>query len=120
MVEDNPLNVQLVESLFSRNNLRLLVAENGSLGIEKMKENSFDLILMDMEMPIMDGYEATSIIRKIMKSNIPIIAVTANTLSGEKEKCLSLGMNDYIAKPINTDQLFEKMYNLTFPTKFSL
>ena len=129
LVEDNKLNVMLISSLFSENNMKLQTAENGSVCIEKLKENgnsiipstnseqqlmsSFDIILMDMEMPVMNGYEATGIIRNEMKNDIPIIAMTAHAMSGEKERCLSLGMNDYISKPINANLLFEKMYFLT-------
>jgi CheY-like chemotaxis protein len=113
LVEDSQLNVQLILSLFSENNLKLKVAENGSVGIEKLKKNNFDIILMDMEMPVMNGYEATTKIRKELKNNIPIIAMTAHAMAGEREKCLSLGMNDYISKPINAILLFDKMYELT-------
>jgi CheY-like chemotaxis protein len=114
LVEDNQLNVKLILSLFSENSLKLEVAENGSMGIKIFKENSFDIILMDMEMPVMNGYEAASIIRQELGSNIPIIAMTAHAMAGEKERCLSLGMNDYISKPINANLLFEKIYALTF------
>lgn len=113
LVEDNKLNVKLILSLFSENNLKLVVAENGKIGIEKIKETGFDIILMDMEMPVMNGYEATSVIRKEMKSKIPIIAMTAHAMAGERERCLSLGMNEYLSKPIDANMLFEKMYDLT-------
>lgn len=123
LVEDNHLNVKLISSLFSENNLKLEVAENGIVSIEKLKENDgstlltkcFDIVLMDMEMPGMNGYEAAAFIRNEMKSNIPIIAMTANAMAGERERCLSLGMNDYISKPINANLLFEKIYDLTLP-----
>jgi len=114
LVEDNQFNVVLILSLFSEYNLKLQVAENGSVGIEKLKENNFDIILMDMEMPVMNGYEAATIIRNELKNNIPIIAMTAHAMAGERERCLSLGMNDYISKPINANLLFEKIYDLTF------
>jgi signal transduction histidine kinase/CheY-like chemotaxis protein len=113
LVEDNQLNVKLILSLFSEYNLNLQVAENGSVGIEKLKEHDFDIILMDMEMPVMNGYEAATIIRNDLKYRIPIIAMTAHAMAGEKERCLSLGMNDYISKPINANLLFEKIYDLT-------
>jgi len=113
LVEDNNLNVLLIKSLFSENNLKIQTAENGSVCIEKIKETSFDIILMDMEMPVLNGYDTTIIIRNELKNNIPIIAMTAHAMAGEKERCLSLGMNDYISKPINANLLFEKMYNLT-------
>jgi len=128
LVEDNPMNIKLILSLFSEYNLKLQVAENGSVALGKIKENNgstsnlagrqvintcFDIILMDMEMPVLNGYETTTIIRNELKNNIPIIAMTAHAMEGERERCLSLGMNDYISKPINSNLLFEKMYNLT-------
>lgn len=117
LVEDNQLNVKLILSLFSEYSLNVQVAENGSVCIDKLKENNFDIILMDMEMPVMNGYEAATIIRSVIKNNIPIIAMTAHAMAGEKERCLSLGMNDYISKPINAKMLFEKIYDLTLNSK---
>ena len=124
LVEDNHLNVMLISSLFSENHLKFEVAENGKIGIQQLKENenstapitNFDIILMDMEMPEMNGYEAVKIIRNKLKNNVPIIAMTANAMAGEREKCLDLGMNDYISKPIDANQLFEKIYDLTINT----
>ncbi|MBI5539434.1 MAG: response regulator [Bacteroidia bacterium] len=113
LVEDSHLNVVLILSLFAEYNLKLQIAENGLVGIEKIKENNYDIILMDMEMPIMNGYEAATIIRNELKNNIPIIAMTAHAMAGEKERCLSLGMNDYLSKPIDANLLFEKIYDLT-------
>lgn len=110
LVEDNEINIKLMLSMFSLCKLKAQVAENGRIGIEKLKEENFDIILMDMEMPVMNGYEATTIIRKELNIDIPIIAMTANTMAGEKEKCLQLGMNDYITKPLDADMLYEKMY----------
>jgi len=114
----------LISSLFSENHLKFEVAENGKIGIQQLKENenstapitNFDIILMDMEMPEMNGYEAVKIIRNKLKNNVPIIAMTANAMAGEREKCLDLGMNDYISKPIDANQLFEKIYDLTINT----
>lgn len=117
MVEDNPLNTKLISILFSQNGLKLQVAKNGSEGVEKIKENDFDLVLMDMEMPVMNGYQATTMIRHELKNNIPIIAMTAHAMAGEREKCLQLGMNDYITKPVNADLLFATIYNLTCSSK---
>ena len=121
LIEDNRLNVVLILSLFSEYNMKVQVAENGKVGIAKLKKynaftsptKAFDIILMDMEMPVMNGYETTAFIRKELKNNLPIIAMTANAMAGEKEKCLSFGMSDYISKPINADLLFEKIYFLT-------
>lgn len=117
MMEDNKLNIKLMNSLFTSHSLQLTVAENGQEGVEKLTKNNFDLVLMDVEMPVMNGYDAATYIRKMIKSNIPIIAMTAHVMAGEREKCLSLGMNDYISKPVNTDLLFEKIHTLTLAIK---
>lgn len=114
LVEDNQLNVKLILSLFSEYKLKVEVAENGSVALEKIRGQNFDIVLMDMEMPVMNGYETATIIRHEMKNSIPIIAMTAHAMAGERERCLSLGMNDYISKPINANLLFEKIYELTF------
>ncbi len=123
LVEDNQLNIMLVSSLFAENNLKLQTAANGKVCIEMLKPKNgltksklaknFDIILMDMQMPVMNGYEAVNIIRNELKNTIPIIAMTAHAMAGEREKCLDLGMNDYISKPINATQLFEKIHDLT-------
>ncbi|HET7818380.1 MAG TPA: PAS domain S-box protein [Bacteroidia bacterium] len=109
VVEDNPINVKFILSLFLEYDIKADVAENGKRAIEKIKNKSYDIILMDIEMPEMNGYETASFIRNDLKSTIPIIAMTAHAMAGEREKCLNLGMNDYISKPINSDRLFEKM-----------
>ncbi len=113
LAEDNPINVKLVLSLFIDYGIKADVAENGKVVIEKLKDNYYDLILMDMEMPEMNGYEATVVIREELKNKIPIIAMTAHAMAGEREKCFKLGMHDYISKPINANLLFEKIYNAT-------
>ncbi len=112
MVEDNKLNIKMMEHIFLMQNISLEIAENGIEAIEKVKNNYFDIILMDIEMPLMKGCEATQVIRRDLKNNIPIIALTANTLFGEKEKYLKKGMNGFITKPININLLFSNMYDL--------
>ena len=113
LAEDNDLNIKLILTLFSKNGLKLEIAENGKIAVEMIQNNEYDVVLMDMEMPEMNGYEATKIIRDELKNNIPIIAMTAHAMAGEREKCLQLGMNDYISKPINVNLLFSKIYNIT-------
>jgi CheY-like chemotaxis protein len=113
LVEDNAINIKLMLSLFNEQDIKVELAENGRVAIEKLNIRSFDIILMDMEMPEMNGYEAAIFIRKEMKSNVPIIAMTANAMAGEREKCIRFGMNDYLSKPINAEQLFLKIYQLT-------
>jgi CheY-like chemotaxis protein/anti-sigma regulatory factor (Ser/Thr protein kinase) len=111
LAEDSAISVKLILSLFSRYNIKVDVAENGKQAVDKIAKGHYDLVLMDMEMPEMNGYEATSILRNEMHNSIPIIAMTAHAMAGEMDKCLKLGMNDYIPKPINAKLLFEKIYN---------
>ncbi|HSH67918.1 MAG TPA: ATP-binding protein, partial [Bacteroidia bacterium] len=113
VAEDNPINVKLVMSLFEDYGIEADVAENGKEAVEMVKNNYYDLVLMDMEMPEMNGYEATKVIREDLKNRIPIIAMTAHAMAGEREKCFGLGMYDYISKPINANLMFEKIYNAT-------
>lgn len=113
LVEDNLINIKFVSALFLQNGMKTEIAETGKEAIEKVKNNLFDIVLMDIEMHGMNGYEATTIIRKDLKSNIPIIAMTAHAMTGEREKCMQFGMNDYVSKPIDPDLLFEKMHHLT-------
>jgi PAS domain S-box-containing protein len=117
LVEDNPINVKFVLSLFEDYNIRPTVAENGYQAIENVKRVDYDLILMDIEMPKMNGFKATEIIRHELKKDVPIIALTAHAMAGEEEKCLSMGMNGYISKPINATVLFEKMMNIALPKR---
>ncbi|RYZ54281.1 MAG: response regulator [Sphingobacteriales bacterium] len=107
--EDHPLNQILVLHFSSKYGFETEIAENGRLAVEKLQANHYDLVLMDMQMPEMDGYEATKIIRTEMGRDIPIIALTAHAMSGEKEKCLALGMNDFVTKPFDPQQLYDKI-----------
>lgn len=107
-VEDNKVNVMVTTKFFDKWHFNYVVAENGLVAIEKYKEDKFDIILMDLQMPEMDGFTATQEIRKIDK-NIPIIALTANSLADEKERCLHAGFNDYITKPFKPDMLRERL-----------
>lgn len=114
MAEDNLINIKFIQSLFKEYKIQADVARNGKEAIEKFVQKKYDLVLMDIEMPEMNGYETTSIIRKKFKSEIPIIAMTANAMAGERDKCIKMGMDDYISKPIKAETLFEKMHNATF------
>lgn len=110
VAEDNPINVKLLVSLFAHNGIKADFVENGKQVLEKLESGTiYDIILMDMEMPELNGYDTTVHIRTKMQDKIPIIAMTAHAMAGEKEKCLSLGMNDYIPKPLNTNLLFKIM-----------
>ncbi|MBE9469413.1 MAG: response regulator [Bacteroidetes bacterium] len=112
LVEDNEINQLFVATLLKKIQINVDVANNGKIAIEKFKDNNYDLILMDLHMPEMDGYETTQYIRNnfdINKKNIPIIALTAAAIKGEKEKCLNIGMNDYISKPFKQNIFFKKI-----------
>jgi len=110
VVEDDYLNLKLITHLFSDYGIKPDLAENGKIAVDALQKTAYDLILMDMEMPVMDGYEATGYIRNTLKSRIPIIAMTAHAMPGERERCLQHGMNDYLSKPVNVNLLFEKIY----------
>ncbi|MDD4993700.1 MAG: PAS domain S-box protein [Paludibacter sp.] len=99
IAEDNELNQILASTFLKQNNAIIDIAEDGLVAIEKVKANEYDLILMDLQMPNMDGYEATRIIREELKLDIPIIACSAHSLLGEWEICFEKGMNDFISKP---------------------
>ena len=113
LAEDNLLNIKLITALFAQHGVTLQIAVNGIEAVEKIKTTHFDLVLMDMEMPVLNGYQATAVIRNELKNKIPIIALTANAQPGEKEKCLQAGMNDYVSKPIDAARLFNAIYKLT-------
>ena len=85
------------------------IAENGLEAVAACRKNNYDLILMDMQMPEMDGVEATIVIRKALSQQPVIIALTANTMKGDREECLLAGMNDYISKPVKMDELIDKL-----------
>ena len=106
LVEDNKMNRMVIHLLFEKFNIELDDAFNGKEAVEKFKENHYDMILMDIQMPIMNGYEATKLIREI-DSNIPIIALSANSMKEDIEKSLEVGMNEHLAKPINMEQLLK-------------
>jgi len=114
VAEDNSINQKLILKLLEKAGCVIDVAENGKVAVDKVIANDFDLILMDLHMPEMDGYNATTHIRNLSakKRNIPIIAVTAHAIQGEREKCLALGMNEYISKPFYTEELYSKMEQL--------
>ena len=82
---------------------------NGADALEKLKTQSYDLVLMDLQMPILDGFDATTRIRQELKLNVPILALTANALSGERDRCLELGMNGYISKPFQPERLYQEI-----------
>lgn len=112
ITEDNELNQLLMGHILQNNNIRFDIASNGKEAIEKLRERPYDLILMDLQMPIMDGYETTRQIRKILQLDTPIIAISAHAINREREQCLEAGMNDYLSKPVKADRLIEKALQL--------
>ena len=112
LAEDNEINQLFVKTILKKQ-FKLMVAPNGKVVIDLLNKEHFDLILMDLHMPEMDGYTATSVIRKMddqEKRTIPIIALTAAAIKGEKEKCIAAGMDDYISKPFETQDLIDMIY----------
>lgn len=115
VAEDNKMNQLLLKKIFEQLRLQVTIAENGVEALQALQQQAFDLVLMDIQMPVMDGYTASLKIRDGLKSNVPIIAMTAKVLPGEKEKCLAAGMNDYISKPIDEAEFYNIL--LTYLSK---
>jgi signal transduction histidine kinase/HPt (histidine-containing phosphotransfer) domain-containing protein/ActR/RegA family two-component response regulator len=108
LVEDNRLNQEVATQFLRRAGLVVSVAENGRVALERLAEASFDVVLMDCQMPVMDGYEATRLIRaQPQYRELPIIAMTANALVGDRERSLEAGMNDHLTKPVNATALYQ-------------
>jgi CheY-like chemotaxis protein/HPt (histidine-containing phosphotransfer) domain-containing protein len=109
LVEDNPVNQLVAATMLQKYNCSVTTAGDGEEAVKLVKERSFQLILMDCQMPVLDGYEATQAIRKFEANNkrarTPIIALTANAMRGDRERCLASGMDDYIAKPVRQNEL---------------
>jgi signal transduction histidine kinase/CheY-like chemotaxis protein len=109
LAEDNAVNQKLVVKLLERKGHTVIVAETGHAALSSLEERDFDLVLMDVQMPEMNGLEATVLIRereKLTGRRIPIIALTANAMVGDKERCLTAGMDHYISKPVRSEELF--------------
>ena len=116
LAEDNPVNRELAVRLLEKRGHQVVVAHNGRQTIATLETQSFDLVLMDVQMPEMDGFQATAAIREKEKatgSHLRIIAMTAHAMKGDKERCLAAGMDGYVSKPINTEQLFETIEGAT-------
>ncbi len=112
VVEDVALNQLLMKIILDDFGFERDIANNGKEAIEKLQSKSFDIVLMDLQMPEMNGFEATETIRKKLNSNIPIIALTADVTENDLAKCKAVGMNDHIAKPIDEKQLYNKIVEL--------
>ena len=122
LAEDVPINVMVATALIHSLGHEVEVAENGLIALEKLRSNDYDLVFMDCQMPEMDGFECTRRLRQpesgVRNPGIPVIAMTANAMSGDREKCLASGMNDYISKPIDATQfalMLEQWGNPSIP-----
>jgi signal transduction histidine kinase/CheY-like chemotaxis protein/ligand-binding sensor domain-containing protein len=106
LAEDNPINQQLAVEILSSAGVDVDVASDGLEAVEMVQNGSYDAVLMDVQMPRMDGYQATHRIRELGYKDLPIIALTAHAIQGYREECLAAGMNDYVVKPIDPEYLF--------------
>jgi len=122
LAEDNPVNQKFIQTLMEKQGHLVHIVKNGQEVIEILRELTFDLIFMDVQMPVMDGLETTRYIREKEKpsgEHLPIIAMTAHAMKGDKEKCLAAGMDDYVAKPIHLDELLLKVEQVMSREKVS-
>ncbi len=113
VAEDVALNQLLIRIILDDFGFEHAIVSNGKLAIEEIQNNNYDLVLMDLQMPVMNGFEATAFIRKTLKSKIPIIALTADVTTIDEVKCQKIGMNGYISKPIDEHLLYRKIVELT-------
>jgi signal transduction histidine kinase/CheY-like chemotaxis protein len=118
LVEDNEVNQQVATELLEQAKMVVTLAENGQQAVEMVNAQSFDAVLMDIQMPVMDGYTAARTIRKNKAlDSLPVIAMTANAMEGDKRKCLAAGMNDHIGKPINPKEMYGALAKWIKPGK---
>ncbi|WP_134141616.1 GAF domain-containing hybrid sensor histidine kinase/response regulator [Flavobacterium sp. S87F.05.LMB.W.Kidney.N] len=115
LCEDNVLNQKLAKSVINNFGFDLDIAHNGEEGIELLSQKEYDLVLMDLQMPLKDGYQTTEYIRNEMNSSIPIIAMTAHSLVGEQERCYKVGMNAYVPKPFKQSVLLKAIKTVMNP-----
>ncbi len=117
LVEDNEINQQIAIELLTMAGLNVSTANNGLEAVNMVKQSEFDAVLMDIQMPVMDGYQATKEIRQSgLFDELPIIAMTANAMSGDRERCIEAGMNDHLAKPIDPQQVYKTLSEWIAPT----
>ena len=113
VAEDNPTNQQVAQAILEGAGIVVTIVANGQAAVEAVKNETFDAVLMDIQMPIMNGYEATQSIRQLPQGrSLPIAAMTAHAMKGDEEKCLEAGMDGYVSKPIQQDRLFQTLFRL--------
>lgn len=117
LVEDEPINQEVTRLLLEDVGLLVILAKDGVEAIEQVQQNEFSLVLMDMQMPRMNGEEATTRIRQLPRGQLPIIAMTANAYEEDRQRCMEAGMDDFIAKPVDPDVLFATLLNWLSHTK---
>jgi CheY-like chemotaxis protein len=124
LAEDNPVNQKLAVRLLQKLGAEVLVASNGLEAVQALRSADFDAVLMDCQMPVMDGYEATRQIRGaeggVRNPNIPVIALTAHAMATDRTRCLAAGMNDYLTKPINPGALQQALSRMLQPVAASV
>ena len=113
VVEDNPVNQEVALGMLDKLGFNAIAVDNGQEGLDRLEQGDISLVLMDCQMPVLDGYSATRQLRERESSNgearLPVIALTANAMQGDTEKCLNAGMDDYLAKPFEPSRLEEKL-----------
>jgi CheY-like chemotaxis protein len=115
VAEDNAVNQRLIARLLAKRGHRVVLAQNGREALEALEKQAFDIVLMDLQMPEMDGFEATQLIREKEKASgahLAIIALTAHAMKGDEEQCLACGMDGYVTKPIKLEELFSVVENV--------
>ena len=111
LVEDNPVNQMVAQAMLEKMGYQVVMAVNGQEGVDVMRTQEIDLVLMDLHMPVMDGYEATRQIRELLDHHVPILAMTADASIADREDCLASGMDDHLPKPIKMDVLQQVVAN---------
>jgi two-component system, sensor histidine kinase and response regulator len=113
LAEDNVVNQTLASRLLAKHGHNVVTTDNGREALERLDQESFDLVLMDVQMPEIDGFEATATLRKKEQAtgaHLPVVAMTAHAMQGDKERCLAAGMDGYVSKPINAKELIAAVH----------
>ncbi len=113
VAEDNTLNQKIATFILNKEGAKVTTVLNGLEAVKELEHNSYDLILMDLQMPEMDGFETATYIRNVLKSKVPIIALSASTMENEYEKCIEAGMTTCVIKPLDKDKLTTLIVALT-------